>query len=252
VNRISAIAVSVVFLGLVGASASLAATTTQRSLPQVVRASPLDPPPSRPCPPGSSDCLRISRTLDYPAFLRWTGNDVEGLWRSAFEQAKIPWRNAQELLIPPSAFTRCGGGEAVAANGGPFYCGSDGNGRIYLPLTGLKEIAFPHSSYRSEDFALSTIVAHEWGHHVERLLGFNGTSKQVELGADCLAGVWAYSAWARQLLQPGDINEAIDALNRAGDPPGTSPADAHGSAAERVAAFKRGYTTGRAAGCLKR
>jgi uncharacterized protein len=233
--------------------ASPLAGSTQTDLPPVPvpRASALDPPPSRPCPKSAANCLRMSRTLSYPDFLRWVGNDAEDLWRNMFRQAKIRWLNGTEVLLPPSAFTRCGGGKFVRASEGPFYCGADGNGRVYLPLAGIKEIVFPYSNYRSEDFALSTIVAHEWGHHVERLLGYNPTSKKLELGADCLAGVWAYSAWARSLIQPGDIAEAIAALNHAGDAPGTSPSGAHGSSAERIAAFRRGYRTGQAAKCLR-
>jgi predicted metalloprotease len=141
----------------------------------------------------------------------------------------------------------------VKSSDGPFYCAADQGGTVFLPLVGIKRLVFPGSTFRKYDFALSYVVAHEWGHHVQsRLKLFAGkTSVQIELQADCLAGVWAYSVWARQLLEPGDIEEAVSLAALVGDAPGTSPnnADAHGSSKQRVNAFKRGYRSGRAGVC---
>jgi hypothetical protein len=106
--------------------------------------------------------------------------------------------------------------------------------------------------FRDRDFAFSFIVAHEWGHHVQKLLGLNNVpSIRLELQADCLAGVWAYSAWARALLERGDIEEGIRLANSIGDRPGVRRNDpsAHGTRVQRVMWFMRGYNSGKAGTC---
>ena len=194
--------------------------------------------------------------MTYPAFLRWAGQDVSRVWASAFAQAGLPWRNAHEIEIGSgsSAVSSCDPKERVFASSGPFYCSHDSSGgTVYLPLSGIEQLLFPSGSYRSVDFALSYVVAHEWGHHVQDMLGLldGRPSILIELQADCLAGVWGHTAWARGLLSPGDIKKAIVAADLAGDAPGTpaNAPDAHGSGAQRVAAFLAGYTTGRGSSC---
>ena len=121
---------------------------------------------------------------------------------------------------------------------GPTYCESDGAGSIYLPTVTTKRIVFenapdfPIRDYRTHDFAFSVIVAHEWGHHVQKQLGrrdaafrLTRPSIRVELQADCLAGVWAYSTWRRALLDRTDIPEALAVASSAGDRPGVAPGD---------------------------
>jgi predicted metalloprotease len=112
------------------------------------------------------------------------------------------------------------------------------------------------SHWRKKDFALAYVVAHEWGHHLQNVLGILRKSKlksiQIELQADCLAGVWSYSTWARGLLEPGDILKAIRLARLVGDAPGIPNNDpnAHGSPSQRVAWFKRGYRSGKSAKCV--
>ena len=75
---------------------------------------------------------------------------------------------------------------------------------------------------------------------------------KIELQADCLAGVWAYSTWARSLLAAGDVKEAVELARLVGDAPGSPKNDrnAHGTSAERETWFNRGYDTGKASNCI--
>ena len=166
----------------------------------------LNPPPSRPCPTESPDCLDISGRLTYEAFMSWVGRDVGGMWAEAFRLAGVQWKQPRQIKLASGqrSSTRCGGGVRVTAGDGPFYCAVDGRGTIYLPLVGIQSLVFPRSSFRDRDFALSYVVAHEWAHHIQRLAGVltaGWSSKRVELQADCLAGVWAHSVWYRKLLE---------------------------------------------------
>jgi predicted metalloprotease len=105
------------------------------------------------------------------------------------------------------------------------------------------------------DFAVATILAHEAGHHVQNLSGILGKTStlniQRELQADCLAGVWGHSVYREGLLQPGDVEEAIQAMDDAADLPGTpqNAPRAHGSPTQRTDSFFTGYRSGRASQC---
>lgn len=100
--------------------------------------------------------------------------------------------------------------------------------------------------YLSGDFAAAYVLAHEFGHAVQERLGLEGASIQVELQADCFAGAWARSADEENLLEAGDLDEAVMALYQGRDVPGTPWTDesAHGSAFERNKAFAAGYDGG--------
>ena len=117
------------------------------------------------------------------------------------------------------------------------------------------------------DFAAAYVIAHEVGHHIQKILGLmdgqrvdNKASVQIELQADCLAGVWAQQTEQKQKsVEPGDIDEAIRAASAFGDERlqkmsrGEVMPDSftHGSSAQRVSAFKQGYSGGNAKSCLK-
>lgn len=153
---------------------------------------------------------------------------------------------------------------------GPFYC--PGDQQVYIDLsfydTLQKRLGAPG------DFAQAYVIAHEVGHHVQHLLGVsdkvdrmrrqvsevqgNALSVKLELQADCLAGVWAHHAQAaRQVLEAGDIEEAMNAASRIGDDAlqqqagGTVRPDSftHGSSAQRVRWFRKGLEQGQMAGC---
>ena len=153
---------------------------------------------------------------------------------------------------------------------GPFYC--PGDEKVYIDLalydTLRRQLGAPG------DFAQAYVVAHEVGHHVQKLLGIsakvdsqrgkipeasmNALSVRLELQADCLSGVWAFRGQRlRQMLEHGDVEEALNAASQIGDDTlqrqsqGTVRPESftHGSSAQRVSWFKRGLAAGRVADC---
>jgi predicted metalloprotease len=234
-----------------------AAKPTLAGLPEAPRANPLVPPPTRPCPPSASGCKDISATVTYTGFMAWAAGDVSRFWRQSFQSAGFRWEPARQVTLSGDeiAVSRCNGGLRVRSFAGPFYCASDPPyGAVYMPLGGIESLVFPDGNFRSEDFALTYVVAHEWGHHVQNLLGLSGparSSASIELQADCLAGVWGYSTWAPGLLSRGDVLKAIRLANLVDDQTGTSRNTPHapGTPTQRVDAFMAGYSTGRAVKC---
>jgi predicted metalloprotease len=151
---------------------------------------------------------------------------------------------------------------------GPFYCPTDQ--RVYLDLGFFDQLS--RSLGAKGDFAAAYVVAHEVGHHVQNLLGVesfvnsrsassertrNQLSVKTELQADCFAGVWANSTAKRQLLEEGDVNEAMTAASAVGDDriqqqtTGRINVDSftHGSAAQRAQWFRRGFDSGDPKAC---
>jgi predicted metalloprotease len=187
---------------------------------------------------------------------------TEDVWREQFKQMGSTYREPKLVLFRGSYPTACGQGQAAM---GPFYC--PGDQKVYIDL------AF-YDTMRTQlgapgDFAQAYVIAHEVGHHVQNLLGVTGKvdamrgrvsevqqnalSVRVELQADCYAGVWAnHSQSAKQILEQGDIEEALNAATQIGDDAlqrhsrGTVVPESftHGSSAQRVSWFKRGLQTG--------
>ena len=183
-------------------------------------------------PDGCPDGLRELVALAAP--------DINGFWQRTFATARQPHRPPNDVIGYDSEIpTSCG--PALANNA--FYCPLDD--RIYY------HNAFMTSQLvNNGDFAVVFVLAHEWGHLIQQRLGILGDprvfSVQVELQADCFAGVYSRDAEARRLLEQGDLDEAVVSLIQAGDPPGTpltAPA-AHGSSQQRVESFRLGYTNG--------
>lgn len=205
------------------------------------------------CPAGPTRCKT------YAAFLTWAGSDVRQFWAEEFTTAGIHWRPAGQVSVPrgSTSHTRCNGGILVTAQKGPFYCAIDGAaGKIFLPLVGIQALIFPgYPSYVPHAFAVSYVVAHEWAHHVQQLLGLlhGRHSIRIELQADCLAGVWGHTAWARNLVSNADIDRTLRLANLIGDVPGTpAGAGTHGTGQQRVSAFLAGYNSGSPAACADR
>ena len=138
-----------------------------------------------------------------------------------------------------------------------FYCpvadnALGGKGVLILPVEALAHLwtgnVFGRSSTQSGDFAVATVVAHEFGHHVAQQLANNtggslAAGKNNELLADCFAGVYTNHVHGEGALEQGDIDEGLAALEQLGDPPttdGSAPLFPHGTAEEREAAFKIG------------
>jgi predicted metalloprotease len=189
--------------------------------------------------------------------------DTEDVWHKLFqENFHEDYQEPQLVLFTQSDQSGCGFASAAT---GPFYCPMDNSVYIDLSFYDLLSNRFGASG----DFAMAYVVAHEVGHHVQNLLGMsdkvhrarenmseeeaNKLSVALELQADFYAGVWAHHAQEmKNILEPGDIDEALGAANAIGDDKlqmqsqGYVVPDAftHGTSAQRMHWFKKGFDTG--------
>lgn len=193
--------------------------------------------------------------------------DTEDVWRKQFAEAGGQYRDPTLVLFRGATRTACGQGQAAM---GPFYCPADQ--KVYIDL-GFYETLKNRLGAPGE-FAQAYVIAHEVGHHVQNLLGitakmeqmrqrmsevqYNGMSVRLELQADCFAGVWANKAQdARQILENGDIESAMNAAAKIGDDAlqrGSGGAVVpesftHGSSAQRQRWFATGLKTGSVKAC---
>lgn len=198
-------------------------------------------------------------------FISFVLDDVQNTWSKTLPQHGAPYRPARLVLFRNSTDSGCGPAQSVM---GPFYCPLDE--RVYLDLGFFDELERRFGA--SGDFARAYVLAHELGHHVQHVLGTdsrvrqaqeanpseaNQLSVRLELQADCYAGVWANSTNQRQLLEQGDVDEALGAASAVGDDriqqrtTGRINVDSftHGSAAQRSEWFKRGFTSGDPRNC---
>jgi uncharacterized protein len=201
------------------------------------------------------------------AFVSTVLADTEDVWTDVFKQGGATYRNPKLVLFRGATPTACGQGQSAM---GPFYCPADQ--KVYIDLgfyeTLQKQLGAPG------DFAQAYVIAHEVGHHVQSLLGIsakvqearsraneaqgNALSVRLELQADCFAGVWAHHANnARQLLEEGDVAEAMNAAAKIGDDAlqrGSGRAVmpesfTHGTSAQRQRWFDKGLQGGSVKGC---
>ena len=197
-------------------------------------------------------------------FIKKVHRNTESVWHNIF--AKHGERYKEPVLVLYRGYARSGCGGAQSQMG-PFYCPVDK--KIYVDLSFFDELA--KNLKAPGDFAQAYVLAHEVGHHVQDLQGIlekvqkakqswggqsaksNALQVKVELQADCYAGVWGHYAKHKfNILEPGDIEEALNAASSIGDDTLMKKAgravrpDAftHGSSAQRVAWFKRGFETG--------
>lgn len=199
-------------------------------------------------------------------FVSFVLDDAQSTWRRLFAEQGRPYRDAQLVLFTSYVSTGCGEADAGV---GPFYCPPDE--RVYIDLSFFQELRRRFGA--PGDFAQAYVLAHEIGHHVQRVLGTEEQvrrtmaahrgamerelSTRVELQADCYAGVWARSTAQRDLLEPGDVEEAMNAAQAVGDDTlqrqagrrVTPDSFTHGSAAQRMRWFQQGYSTGRMESC---
>ena len=190
--------------------------------------------------------------------------DTEDVWRQQFKAQGAQYQDPRLVLFRGATPTACGTGQTAM---GPFYC--PGDQKVYIDLAFYQTLRDKLGA--PGDFAQAYVIAHEVGHHVQNLLGItakidaqrgripearmNGLSVRLELQADCLAGVWANHAQSsRQLLEQGDVEEALNAAAQIGDDKLTGgrvrpESFTHGTSAQRVSWFKRGITSGRMADC---
>jgi predicted metalloprotease len=188
--------------------------------------------------------------------------DTEDTWQDIFAAAGGTYREPTLVLFSGAVESACGFAQAAM---GPFYCPADQ--KVYIDLSFYQDLK--NTMHSPGDFAQAYVIAHEVGHHVQNLLGisdkmasargqvsereYNALSVKLELQADCLAGVWANHAdRLRQVVEPGDIEEALNAAANIGDDRlqkqsrgyVTPDSFTHGSSAQRVHWFRRGFASG--------
>jgi predicted metalloprotease len=192
-------------------------------------------------------------------------DDVQKTWTQIFAQQGKTYRHAKLVLFRGSTYSGCGTAQAAT---GPFYCPQDE--KVYIDLDFWDELKKFGGS--TADFAQAYVIAHELGHHVQKLLGTeqkveqldqqqpsqrNHLSVDVELQADCFAGVWAHSAQQRGIVDPGDVANALNAAAAVGDDHlqqmsgrAVSPETwTHGSSAQRQHWFNAGLQGGDISSC---
>ena len=189
---------------------------------------------------------------------------TEDVWKAQFGQGTLPDYGGAPgqyqdptLVVFSDAVATGGCGNASSATG-PFYCPGDGKLYIDPGFYGVMEQRLKAPG----DFAQAYVIAHEVGHHIQNLIGStrlqpagetrNQVSVRVELQADCLAGVWGYSAKSSLKINEDDLKEAVNAAHAIGDDAlgSSSSGDyTHGSSAQRIRWFRRGFDAGDARRC---
>ncbi len=198
-------------------------------------------------------------------FVSFVLDDAQKTWTDIFQREGRQYRHARLVLFRDGIQTACGFAETAM---GPFYC--PGDERVYIDLGFFDELRQRFGA--DGDFAQAYVIAHELGHHVQKLLGTeakvrslqerapdqgNALSVALELQADCYAGVWGHSTQQRQILEQGDMQEGLNAAAAVGDDriqrmsgQGIHPESfTHGTSAQRTQWFKRGFDSGRPEDC---
>ena len=199
-------------------------------------------------------------------FVTFVLNDTQKTWDEALpQQASVPYHHAKLVLFRDETYSGCGGAQAAT---GPFYCPEDE--KVYIDLSFYDELKQRFGA--PGEFAQAYVLAHEIGHHVQKLIGVEGKVRQLqnsnpgeanplsvamELQADCFAGVWAHSTQQRGLLEAGDVESALHAAAAVGDDhiqqmtrgrvqPETFM---HGTSQQRMEWFNKGLNSGSIAAC---
>lgn len=217
---------------------------------------------------GSGEQAQVPKTDDaMKVFISRVLADTEDVWGRVFQGVGKRYEEPSLVLFTGGTRTACGVGQSAM---GPFYCPLDK--KVYVDLAFYDELKRRFNA--PGDFAQAYVIAHEVGHHVQTLLGIsekvmsakqrmtetegNRVQVMMELQADCLAGVWAnLNDQLKQRLDAGDIDEALNAASQIGDDmiqkrqQGYVVPDAftHGTAAQRVRWFKRGFDAGNMKSC---
>lgn len=196
------------------------------------------------------------------AFVKVVLADNEDVWHKIFKEQGMEYKEPTLVLFSGQVQSGCGD---ASSSMGPFYC--PGDEKVYIDLSFYEELKTRFNA--PGDFTMAYVVSHEVGHHIQNLLGisdkvhqmrerlseeeYNRLSVKLELQADFLAGVWAHHAQQmKNILEEGDIEEALNAANAIGDDrlqkqaQGYVVPDAftHGTSAQRMRWFKKGFETG--------
>jgi len=192
--------------------------------------------------------------------------ETEDLWTEVFQASNEDYPEPTVVLFSNQVNTACG---AADSSTGPFYC--PGDQKVYIDLSFYDQLREQFGA--PGDFAQAYVLAHEVGHHIQNITGVlpefnqrrqsmsqeqaNAYSVRVELQADCYAGVWANYAGQEDLLDNGDIEEALNAANQIGDDTlqkrmqgfAVPKTFNHGTSAQRKTWFERGYVSGNPSDC---
>lgn len=187
--------------------------------------------------------------------------DTEYVWEEIFSSENLDYQEPTLVLYSGYVQSACG---TAGDSTGPFYC--PGDSKVYIDLSFFEQLQTYYDA--PGDFAMAYVIAHEVGHHVQNQLGimddfqrlkpqlsqgeFNELSVRLELQADYLAGVWAHYAGEMDILEKGDIEEALNATSAVGDDRIQKQAQGyvvpdsftHGTSAQRMKWFMKGYQEG--------
>jgi hypothetical protein len=198
-------------------------------------------------------------------FVSFVLDDAQATWERLLQARGQSYEHAKLVLFRDAIQSACGFAQTAS---GPFYC--PGDEKIYIDLGFYDELKQRFGA--PGDFAQAYVLAHELGHHVQRLLGTeakvreaqqrspddaNQLSVALELQADCYAGVWGHETQQRNILDPGDVDEGLQAAAAVGDDriqkmsgqSVTPEAFTHGSSEQRASWFRRGFESGRPEDC---
>lgn len=215
--------------------------------------------------PVASDPARDASEERMVQFVSVVLDDNQNTWDRVFGSSAKQYRHAKLVLFRDAVNSACGFAQAAT---GPFYC--PGDEKVYLDLGFFDEL---HRRFGAPgDFAQAYVISHEIGHHVQNVLGIerqvrrlqqqspeqqNPLSVRMELQADCFAGIWAHSTEQRNILETGDVEEALGAASSVGDDHIQKMARGrvapetftHGSSRQRMQWFQTGFRGGDVQAC---
>lgn len=206
------------------------------------------------------DTARDQREQPLVQFISFVLDDTQKTWAQILASKGVQYRHAKLVLFRDSIESACGMAQSAS---GPFYC--PGDEKVYIDLGFYDELKQRFGA--PGEFAQAYVLAHEIGHHIQKLVGIeekvhaeqernpgaaNHLSVGLELQADCFAGVWGHSTDERKLLDPGEVKGGLDAAAAVGDDrlqrmstghvnPETFT---HGSSQQRMDWFQKGFSTG--------
>jgi hypothetical protein len=215
--------------------------------------------------PSSAPAATSAEEDELYEFVKFVLNDVQDTWTRVLPEQGQQYQRATLVVFRGAERSACGFAEAAS---GPFYC--PGDQTVYIDLSFYDELKQRFGA--AGDFAQAYVIAHEIGHHLQNLLGVedqvrrlqqsrpdraNDLSVRMELQADCFAGVWGHSTSRRDILEEGDVEEGMNAAAAIGDDRIQKMTTGrvmpekftHGSSAQRVAWFRKGFETGQLSAC---
>lgn len=198
-------------------------------------------------------------------FVSFVLDDTQRTWQQILSAQGVPYRHAKLVLFRDSIDSACGLAQTAS---GPFYC--PGDEKVYIDLGFYDELSRRFGA--PGQFAQAYVLAHEIGHHIQKLTGIenkmraaqqrdpsaaNALSVKLELQADCFAGIWGHSTEQRNILEAGDVDQGLAAAAAVGDDRLQKMSSGHvnpetfthGSSAQRTQWFQRGFTSGDFAQC---